>query len=182
MEKTTIERINGKICIYRQAENSLDLTTVEALVLTKALGLMLIKPDYDVYVDGSYLPEIDKASWAFIVVQDGNVVHQENGIVNSQEATKTRNVAGELAATMRAAVWVGKREATFKLFYDYEGIEKWLDGSWEAKNVFVKQYVEFMKKYLVNLVAFEHTKAHTGIEFNEKVDQLAKDAFKEVDV
>ena len=61
--------------------------------------------------------------------------------------TNSRNVAGEIEAVCRGLhylVGVGVRKAT--IFYDYEGIEKWITGEWQAKIELTKEYVQEFKR------------------------------------
>lgn len=59
--------------------------------------------------------------------------------------------------------------------YDYLGIEKWSTGEWKAKKDLTKDYAAFMQKYMKIInIEFEKVKAHTGVEFNEEADRLAK--------
>jgi len=52
-----------------------------------------------------------------------------------------RNVAGEMLGAMYAVKWAmvnGYKE--IELRYDYEGIEKWVQGIWKAKNELAQKY------------------------------------------
>ena len=69
------------------------------------------------------------------------------------------------------------------IFYDYEGIEKWATGEWTARKDVAIDYKKRVQRHLM-LLRYEHkieiiftkVKAHSGEEFNEKVDRLAKSA------
>ena len=62
---------------------------------------------------------------------------------------------------------------------NYIGIEKWALGEWRANKPVSQDYVEAFKKLATKIdVEFVKVKAHSGVEFSELVDQLAKDAFK----
>ena len=52
---------------------------------------------------------------------------------------------------------------------------RWAKGEWQAKSNIAKRYVAAAKPYL-HRVSFEKVAAHTGVKWNELVDQLAKDA------
>ena len=63
------------------------------------------------------------------------------------------------------------------IVYDYEGIEKWLDGSWRCKNEYTKQYRNFMKRYVKDgTVEFKWVKGHNGDLGNAQADKLAREA------
>lgn len=61
------------------------------------------------------------------------------------------------------------------IYYDYEGIEKWATKEWKAKKNLTKDYSKFYdeKSKLIN-IKFRHVKAHSGITYNERADELAK--------
>ena len=51
----------------------------------------------------------------------------------------------------------------------------WADGSWEAKKDLTKAYVAFLEDRRKKIgIAFIKVDAHTGIEYNERVDRIAK--------
>ena len=63
------------------------------------------------------------------------------------------------------------------LYYDYAGIEKWCTGEWKTNKkgtaAYKQFYDEISKKVKVNFIK---VKSHSGVEYNEKADRLAKDA------
>ena len=63
------------------------------------------------------------------------------------------------------------------IYYDYEGIEKWANGIWKANKPGTKRYQAFIaqKREDINIF-FKKVAAHTGVEYNELADQLAKEA------
>ena len=66
------------------------------------------------------------------------------------------------------------------LFYDYQGIEAWAVGDWKAILPYTQDYVKFYSKVKMAVkVNFVKVKAHTGIELNEVVDKLAKEAIEQ---
>ena len=127
----------------------------------------------DVYVDGSYAN--GKYSWAFVVYKNGQVIHQDYGVGTNAAAATMNNVAGELAATMRAVKWAAANKKKVVIHHDYQGISSWVDGSWKAKNEFTQAYRDFMASYKP-IVKFNKVAGHTGIEGNELADKLAKKA------
>lgn len=92
--------------------------------------------------------------------------------------TKHRNVAAELLGAQEVINWAiknGKRKIT--IFYDYEGIEKWAIGKWNAGKAITKEYVAFISQSRRNIeIDFVKVKAHDGILYNDEVDSLAKKA------
>ena len=91
------------------------------------------------------------------------------------------NVAGEIEAA-KFVMWyaVDKKIPEITIFYDYEGIESWVTGEWKANLNYTKDYVEFARKASAKVkLHFIKVKAHTGVELNELVDSLAKEAIEE---
>ena len=66
------------------------------------------------------------------------------------------------------------------LYFDYEGIEKWAIGDWECEKDVSKEYKHFIDIVSNHLkINFFKIESHTGIEYNERADVLAKEAIKE---
>ena len=73
-----------------------------------------------------------------------------------------------------------KKISEITLFYDYQGIEDWATGTWQAKLPYTQDYVKFYNKVKTRVkVNFVKVEAHTGVELNELADKLAKDAIVE---
>lgn len=126
-----------------------------------------------VYTDGSYRDGI--YSGAFLAYKGTKCIFKDSGI--GTKAASMHNVAGELSAVMRATVWLSRSNHRGVIVYDYEGIEKWLDGSWRCKNEYTKQYRNFMKRYVKDgTVEFKWVKGHNGDLGNAQADKLAKEA------
>ena len=87
-------------------------------------------------------------------------------------------IAGEIEGVKQAILWaIESNKQRIKIFYDYEGIEKWATKEWKSKVKISQEYSKFFdeKSKLIN-IEFEHVKAHSGIVYNEKADELAKKA------
>ena len=128
----------------------------------------------EIYVDGSY--KDGQYAWGYVIYDNGVEVHADAGVGQNEAAAEIRNVAGELAATMRAVVWAKKNGiGKAVVHHDYQGISSWILGEWRAKNPLVKKYVEFMQPYK-HMVEFVKVKGHSGNRGNERVDQVVKGA------
>ena len=129
------------------------------------------------YVDGSY--EHNKRAYAYgcVLVFEDEIV-KLNGKGNNEEFVSMRNVAGEILGSECAIFWAvnhGYKEIT--IYYDYEGIEKWATGVWKASKTGTIAYKEFIEEMKSEInIHFEKVAAHTGVEYNELADQLAKAA------
>ncbi|GAA0447827.1 ribonuclease H family protein [Lentibacillus halophilus] len=131
------------------------------------------KDQIDVYVDGSYAK--GRYSWALAVYDKDGLIHSDAGIGTDAKAGSMNNVAGELAAAMRAAKWARSNDKSIVIHHDYQGISSWVDGSWRAKNDMTQAYQSFMTNYR-DIVSFNKVAGHTGVEGNELADRLAREA------
>ena len=132
------------------------------------------------YIDGSF----DRVSGVYgsgVVIVDGDEKYEYKHAGNREDYAQLHNVAGELEAA-KFVMWyaVDKKIKEITLFYDYQGIEAWAVGSWKANLTYTQDYVKFYNKVKTRVkVNFVKVKAHTGIELNEVVDKLAKEAIEQ---
>ena len=60
------------------------------------------------------------------------------------------------------------------IFYDYEGIYKWLSKDWSTNKKYTEEYVDIMTSYSNKItIGFVKVKSHVGIYYNELADKLA---------
>lgn len=138
------------------------------------------------YVDGSY----NKAS----NIYGSGVVFMYDGKIEKIAKTGTDpvmlkmwNVAGEVEASMIAiqkAIDMGFGKII--IYHDYTGIAGWVNGTvvngkqtkpWKANEDGAIRYKEFGLKAKEKIeIEFKKVAAHTGVEYNELADQLAKTA------
>lgn len=126
-----------------------------------------------VFVDGSFSPDFPKSGWAFVVTENDVEIARGSGITAFD--AESRNIDGEVMASYQAMRWLDSNDKMGTICHDYEGIARWAKGEWQAKSNIAKRYVAAAKPYL-HRVSFEKVAAHTGVKWNELVDQLAKDA------
>ena len=132
------------------------------------------------YIDGSF-DRINGIYGSGVVIVDGDKKHEYKHAGNREDYAQLHNVAGELEAA-KFVMWyaVDKKIKEITLFYDYQGIEAWATGSWEANLTYTQDYVKFYNKVKERVkVNFVKVKAHTGVELNELVDKLAKEAIEQ---
>ena len=132
------------------------------------------------YIDGSF-DRINGIYGSGVVIVDGDKKHEYKHAGNREDYAQLHNVAGELEAA-KFVMWyaVDKKIREITLFYDYQGIEAWATGSWEANLTYTQDYVKFYNKVKERVkVNFVKVKAHTGVELNELVDKLAKEAIEQ---
>ena len=127
------------------------------------------------YVDGSYSLEHKAYSYG-IVIFTNNGKETFSGKSDDVDLAEMRNVAGELRGAIEAMKYsITKGKSTLYLYYDYMGIEEWARGSWKTNKAGTKAYKDYYDSIKDKLnVVFIKVLAHSGIEFNEEADRLAK--------
>lgn len=131
------------------------------------------------YVDGSFNKRIPNYGYGLVCVRQGEIVHMDYGLGKNGDAVEMFQIAGELLGAMKALVYAKKIGARHVVIYhDYEGVGKHATGDWKRKTHHSKVYHEWMQKFFrVNpdiRVEFQKVPAHSGVEFNEIADGLAK--------
>ena len=130
------------------------------------------------YVDGSFNEALGRYAFGCVLLTPEGKVVEKSGNGNRPDCLAIRNVAGEMIGAMFAVRW-GIRNGydSIDIYYDYEGIEKWAVGAWKTKNELTQKYAAFMKEQQEFIqIGFHKVKAHSGNEYNEKADKLAKAA------
>ena len=134
------------------------------------------------FTDGSYDEKQRKCSCGVLIIdKDGNN-HELCMTNNNPKYLPYRNVTGEIFGVINAMDWaISNGYQKIKIYHDYEGLSKWISGEWKAKTpvseMYVKLYVEKFDGVLD--VVFEKVVAHSGNEYNEKADKLARLALEE---
>lgn len=133
------------------------------------------KDELVVYVDGSYRNKDKSHSYGVYMYNDEEEYTYSKRFFKDSEM---RNVSGEIKGAMRAmeeAAKLGKKK--IYLHYDYEGIRSWALGFWKTNKEGTIDYKKFYDSIKDKLeVKFIKVEAHTGVEYNELVDKLAKEA------
>ena len=127
------------------------------------------------YTDGSFNIKNNTAGYAAILTFKSGHEKIFSGSITDPKLTALRNVAGELQAVLEAVKAAETACADLVVYYDYEGIEKWVTGEWKAKKEFTRKYRDAVLRSSVK-VEFHKVAAHTGVEYNERADKLAKAA------
>lgn len=136
------------------------------------------------FVDGSYSTAEEKSGFGVIIIDHKGIqtpLYKAFTKQLSAEFLELRNVAAELEGVKEAVKWaIAYKKAKIKIYYDYEGIGSWADGSWQAKKEITRQYVSFIReKRALITIEFCKVPAHSGVEYNEKADNLAKSSLLE---
>lgn len=140
-----------------------------------------------VYTDGSSLGNPGPGGWGALLLSKQSALE-----LGGREAETTNNKM-ELTALIKAfdmMARLGIRDYAITVHADskyvLEGLTKWIDG-WKARgwlkadkkpvlNQDLWQQLDDLKTFLEadNKLFFEHVEAHTGHEFNERVDDIAR--------
>lgn len=129
------------------------------------------------YVDGSYDDSLKEFSYGVIILYDEIEEHYSEKF-NTPSLVSMRNVAGEIKGAERAMQFcIDKGISSIDIYYDYEGIKKWCTGEWKATKVGTKAYKDFYDNIKNKVkVRFFKVEAHSGDEYNDLADKLAKSA------
>lgn len=129
------------------------------------------------YVDGSFEQTMGKYAYGCVILFKGDLV-ELSGTGAEEEYLSMHNVAGEILGSIYAIQWAIAHQAKkVHIYYDYEGIERWANGDWKANKKKTKEYQKFIQESRKKIaITFTKVAAHTGVELNERADQLAKQA------
>lgn len=134
------------------------------------------------YVDGSYDIATGRFSCGVVMVRtnaDGSMKTREiSRAFEDEEASKQRNVAGEIMGAKTAIDFCFRNGIDeVEIYHDYEGVGKWADGQWKARNQLTQGYSRYVARARERMnITFVKVAAHTGNKYNELADKLAKEA------
>ncbi len=128
------------------------------------------------YVDGSFNISTGVYGYGGVLLCRDGSIRPLQGHGRDETLRTMRNVAGEIHGSMaaiQAAADAGI--ASITIFYDYMGIEMWANGQWKTNKEGTRAYKAFIEAIRSRIeIRFQKVVAHTGVRFNELVDQLAK--------
>lgn len=129
------------------------------------------------YVDGSFDLDTWTYSYGVVLITDMGL-ETHNGREKDKELAQMRNVSGEIKGAMVAMeMALEKGKDLLYLYFDYEGIEQWAKGNWKTNKKGTIDYKAFYDSIKDRLtVIFIKVRAHSGVEYNELADTLAKEA------
>lgn len=127
------------------------------------------------FVDGSYEHSLRRYAYGCIfLTSQGPETFSGGG--DDPRFLSSRNVAGELEGTVRAAELAAERGiGTLTVYHDYTGIALWVQGDWKAESPVALSYLERMRPLTEKVkIRFVKVKGHSGVWLNELADLLAK--------
>ena len=129
------------------------------------------------YVDGSFSSG-KSFGCGCIILKDGEIIAEISKAYEDEELATMRNVAGEIKASELAMQYaLDNGYTSLSIYHDYQGIASWCLGEWKtnkAGTIAYKQFYDNIKDKLK--VHFIKVKGHSGDEYNEIADRLAKKA------
>lgn len=129
------------------------------------------------YVDGSFSSG-KIFGCGCTILKDGEIIAEISKAYEDEELATMRNVAGEIKASELAMQYaLDNGYTSLSIYHDYQGIASWCLGEWKtnkAGTIAYKQFYDDIKDKLK--VHFIKVKGHSGDEYNEIADRLAKKA------
>lgn len=130
-----------------------------------------------IFTDGSFNQKTNTYGFGYTITYNNQQIEGFGG-ENDPSLSDMRQVAGEIiAATTALRRGIRHNPGHISIHYDYKGVEEWATGNWKANKPATQFYAKEMQRLIQHYgkpVTFVKTKAHSGIEGNEYVDDLAK--------
>lgn len=132
------------------------------------------------YTDGSYNKETGYYGAGIVIFKKDSgeppALNMSKG--RAPEGENGWQVNGEIAAAefaINEAIKAGAK--SLEIHYDYEGVGKWATGKWKRNKTYTREYAEYVKNASEKLsITFVHVKGHSGDEWNDTADYLARKA------
>ena len=128
------------------------------------------------YVDGSYNQKLKVYGSGVVYITDDKELELMKSYDDSYHIH--RNVAGEVKASELAIEKaIEDKKEQIIIYHDYQGIASWANGDWKTNNDLTKAYKRFIDQAKKKIkIDFVRVKGHSNDKFNDKADQLAKEA------
>ena len=129
------------------------------------------------YVDGSYHVGTKEFSCGAVLFYKGEELHFSVKF-NDPELAEMRNVAGEIKGSELILTYCMEHGIdSVSIYHDYEGVAKWAMGEWKTNKEGTKAYRDFCAQAAKKVrFCFVKVKGHSGDQYNDLADRLAKDA------
>lgn len=148
----------------------------------QALAPKIVKDVSDVnvhaYVDGSFIE--GSVGYGAVILEQGTVVAEISGAVDSPDAFNSRQVGGEIQAVLEVLKWCKRNEVSqIAVFYDFQNIEKWATGEYRTNTPMTQAYKKSVDESGITIV-WVKVESHTGVALNDRADELAKNGAKKL--
>lgn len=134
------------------------------------------------FTDGAYSQTKNKGGYGVVLFTKSNKEIYDKAFrwstQSHKQIIKLHNVGAECEAVkFIVGKAIEKNIQKITMFYDYEGICKWLSREWKANNEYTKNYINVMMQYSQQIkIGFVKVKSHVGIIYNELADKIATNA------
>jgi ribonuclease HI len=162
---------------FTNVEDAENFMNQEALTYSEEL---LESLDSFAFVDGSFNVDTGNygSGWFIYSKINDHTVFQFGMTCGKEddELATMRNVAGEVVAASEAInAAIENKLKKIAIFYDYQGVESWANGSWNCNNELTKSYHNYINKCKKKIdITFVKVNSHTNVLMNDYVDLLAK--------
>lgn len=154
----------------------------EDIVLKNDILPRLEKSVVVAFVDGSYNQQKKIYGYgAYIFAPQLSEPLELCGIGSNEKYLGLNNIAGEVLGAINAIDWAWKNGfSKIAIFHDYDGIEKWANGEWNANQPLSQFYHRFIqdKKDFIQ-IEFVKVNGHSNNQYNDRADLLAKSSVNE---
>lgn len=129
------------------------------------------------YVDGSFSAQTKEFACGAVLFWQGEKVLFSKKY-NDPALSDMHNVAGEIMGAVAVIHYCLEKEIpALEIHHDYEGVGKWATGLWKANKPGTQAYAAFCQQAMGRLkVTFVKVKGHSGNQWNDLADQLARRA------
>lgn len=168
---------SDKLKDQQAAQQIADLWDAWLRAEAKQVTLAAAQTAHQAYVDGSFIG--GKIGYGAVILHQGDEIQRLWGPVDAKFA-QSRQIAGELAATMRAVRWcVQQGLGELDVFFDYKGVQQYAQKTHiNPDNRMALQYAAYMRKAPLH-IHWHHVRSHTGNYWNDVADALAKQGASE---
>lgn len=133
---------------------------------------------FEIYTDGSCIGNPGPGGWGLLILKEGELVSELSG--NEDDTTNNRM---EMTAIIKALEWMHKNEdpknAAITINSDSNLIIQTLNQGWKKKaNTDLWAEIEKLSAWLN--ITWKWVKAHADNELNNRVDELAQKAAREL--
>lgn len=164
-------------------EKSVGFTTRdEAEAFMGSWGTKAINDNADGFlvavISGSHSTEINKYSYGIQLILPNGELRGLKDIPADQEYFESEDITGDVFGTIDALEWASENGyEKVKIYYAYDGLEKWLTGVYKARSEIGKMYQKKFTNYQLHLeIDFVHVPVGDRFLYYEKAYELAREA------
>ncbi len=133
---------------------------------------------YHAYVDGSFIE--GNVGYGAVILEQGTIVAEISGLVDSPDAFNSRQVGGEIQAVLEVLKWCDNKGIDqIAIFYDFQNIEKWATGEYRTNTPMTQAYKKAIDQCKIS-ITWVKVESHTGVALNDRADELAKNGARQL--